>query len=87
MGLEGAVRLGYSKELAAETDEAARQALFETLVGRMYQAGKAISVAQVCEIDAVIDPKDTREWLVRGLNACLPKLGERPAGRRFVDVW
>ncbi|WP_293375646.1 carboxyl transferase domain-containing protein [Phenylobacterium sp. SCN 70-31] len=84
MGLEGAVRLGYRKELEAESDPAARQALFEKLVGRMYQAGKAISVAQVCEINAVIDPSETRDWLLRGLAATG---APRRAARNFIDVW
>ncbi|WP_308238315.1 carboxyl transferase domain-containing protein [Phenylobacterium sp. J367] len=87
MGLEGAVRLGYRKELEAEPDPAARQALFEKLVGRMYENGKALSVASVVEIDAVIDPAETRAWLVRGLKACpVPPHG---AGKKrpFVDVW
>ena len=61
-----------------------KQALFQKLVGRMYQTGKAISVAQVCEITAVIDPADTRDWLIRGLNATgAPKRGHRS----FIDVW
>jgi len=87
MGLEGAVRLGYRKELEAETDLAARQALFEKLVGRMYEAGKALSVASVLEIDAVIDPAETRSWIVRALKAC--PIPPSPAGKRrpFVDVW
>jgi acetyl/propionyl-CoA carboxylase alpha subunit/acetyl-CoA carboxylase carboxyltransferase component len=87
MGLEGAVRLGYRKELDAEPDAAARQALFEKLVGRMYEVGKALSVASVVEIDAVIDPAETRAWLVRGLKAC--PVPPRPAGKKrpFVDVW
>jgi len=87
MGLEGAVRLGYRKELDGEPDPAARQALFEKLVGRMYDAGKALSVASVVEIDAVIDPAETRAWLVRALKAC-PVAGPEGRKRRpFVDVW
>jgi len=87
MGLEGAVRLGYRKELEAEADPAARQALFEKLVGRMYETGKALSVASVVEIDAVIDPAETRAWLLRGLKAC-PVPPKRPGKKRpFVDTW
>ena len=86
MGLEGAVRLGYRKELEAETDPVAREALFQKLVGRMYQTGKAISVAQVGEIDAVIDPAETRDWLVRGMKSCPARTpGAKP--RSFIDVW
>jgi acetyl-CoA carboxylase carboxyltransferase component len=86
MGLEGAVRLGYRKELEAEVDPVARQALFDKLLGRMYQVGKATSVAEVLEINAVIDPADTRAWVLRGLSACPvpPVTGRR---RRMVDVW
>ena len=67
MGLEGAVRLGFKKELAAETDEAAREALFNQLVDSMYQRGKATEAAAHLEIDAVIDPADTRAVIVRAL--------------------
>ncbi len=87
MGLEGAVRLGYRKELEAEQDAAARQALFEKLVGKMYENGKALSVASVVEIDAVIDPTETRAWLVRGLKAC-PVPPKRPGKKRpHIDTW
>ncbi|MBW8812146.1 MAG: carbamoyl-phosphate synthase large subunit [Caulobacterales bacterium] len=87
MGLEGAVRLGYRKELDAQPDPEARQALFEKLVGRMYETGKALSVASVVEIDAVIDPAETRAFLLRGLKAC--PVPPRSAGKKrpFVDVW
>jgi acetyl-CoA carboxylase carboxyltransferase component len=82
MGLEGAVRLGYRRELAAAADDAARQALFEKLVGELYEKGKAINMASYLEIDAVIDPAETRAWITRGLKAAPPK-----AGRRFIDAW
>ena len=86
MGLEGAVRLGYRKELEAETDPEAQKALFDSLVARSYERGKAISVAQALEIDAVIDPVESREWIVRGLKSMAPRerTGER---RRFIDTW
>ncbi|MDC1513152.1 biotin carboxylase [Porticoccaceae bacterium] len=67
MGLEGAVRLGFKKELAAETDEAAREVLFNKLVDSMYQRGKATEAAAHLEIDAVIDPADTRAVIARAL--------------------
>ena len=63
MGLEGAVRLGYRRELDAAGDPEAREELFQELVERMYQVGKALSVASYFEIDDVIDPADTRRWL------------------------
>jgi len=69
MGLEGAVRLGFKKELEAQTDPAEREALFEKLVARMYEAGKATEAAAHLEIDAVIDPAETRAVIVSALSA------------------
>ena len=71
MGLEGAVRLGYSKELAAEPDEASRAALFEKLVAKLYEVGKATEAAAHLEIDAVIDPADTRSAIREALTGAL----------------
>jgi acetyl-CoA carboxylase carboxyltransferase component len=67
MGLEGAVKLGYKKELAAQPTETAREALYEELVAKQYAAGSAINMAQTLEIDAVIDPADTRRWISQAL--------------------
>ena len=63
MGLEGAVRLGYARELAAKPEGGARDALFDELVGRMYERGHALNVASHFEIDDVIDPAETRRWI------------------------
>ncbi len=65
MGLEGAVKLGFSKELSAVTDEEQRKALFNKLLAQQYERGQATEVASVLEIDAVIDPAGTREALSR----------------------
>ena len=69
MGLEGAVRLGYKKELAAAPDESAREALFQQLLASEVAKGSAISMAEHLEIDAVIDPALTRTWLISGLES------------------
>jgi acetyl-CoA carboxylase carboxyltransferase component len=83
MGLEGAVRLGYRKELAAAAEGAARDALFERLVGEQYAKGTAVNMAATLEIDAVIDPAQTRPWLARGLASA--KVG--PARSAGIDPW
>ncbi|CAA0101375.1 Methylmalonyl-CoA carboxyltransferase 12S subunit [Halioglobus japonicus] len=72
MGLEGAVRLGFKKELEAEEDPAAREQLFQQLVARMYEIGKASEAASYLELDAVIDPADTRAVVLRALRAAKP---------------
>jgi acetyl-CoA carboxylase carboxyltransferase component len=68
MGLEGAVRLGFRKELEAAGDAEARNALFETLLAAMYEKGKATESAAATEIDAVIDPAETRRVILRALD-------------------
>jgi len=65
MGLEGAVRLGFSKELAALADPAERQTLFDKLVAAAYEHGKALRSATTFELDDVIDPADSRAWITR----------------------
>jgi acetyl/propionyl-CoA carboxylase alpha subunit/acetyl-CoA carboxylase carboxyltransferase component len=84
MGLEGAVRLGHRKELAAIEDPAERTRAFEARVAELYEHGKAVNAAAALEIDAVIDPAASREWILSALDDC-PGV---PAGRRsFVDTW
>jgi acetyl/propionyl-CoA carboxylase alpha subunit/acetyl-CoA carboxylase carboxyltransferase component len=67
MGLEGAVRLGYRKELDAIADPGARRARYDELVAEQYTRGKALSTAAAFEVDDVIDPADTRAVLTRVL--------------------
>ena len=87
MGLEGAVRLGFAKELAAQPDAAAQKALFDKLVAKAYEQGKGLNMASYLEIDAVIDPAETRAWLLRGLNATPPAAPRQGKKRPFVDTW
>jgi acetyl-CoA carboxylase carboxyltransferase component len=79
MGLEGAVRLGYRKELAAAEDP---EALFGELVARAYERGKALSAATVYEIDDVIDPAATRHWIRTALRDA-----PRRERRIPLDTW
>lgn len=84
MGLEGAVRLGFRKELQAAPDGEAREALFRQLVAQQYANGEALNLAATLEIDAVIDPADTRAWLARGLASAIIRPADSP---RFIDTW
>lgn len=63
MGLEGAVRLGFRKQLEAITDLTERQATFDAMVQFAYANSKALNAATVFELDDVIDPADTRHWV------------------------
>ncbi|HVA39218.1 MAG TPA: carboxyl transferase domain-containing protein, partial [Candidatus Binataceae bacterium] len=72
MGLEGAAKLGYRKELEAVKEPAARKKLFEEMVARMYQQGKALNSASHFELDDVIDPVESRRWILTGLRSAPP---------------
>jgi acetyl-CoA carboxylase carboxyltransferase component len=88
MGLEGAVRLGYRKELEAVPDGPEREALYQKLVTHQYDKGSAINMATTLEIEAVIDPAQTRDWLVRGLqSAKIAPLNIPLNGYLPVDAW
>lgn len=84
MGLEGAVRLGFRAELEAITDEAEREAAFESMVALAYEHGGAINVAAHLEIDDVIDPAETRGRVIAAFSA---HRGSPTSPRRFVDPW
>jgi acetyl-CoA carboxylase carboxyltransferase component len=86
MGLEGAVRLGYRKELEACASDEERDVLFRDLVDRLYEVGKAVRFAEVFEIDDVIDPADTRRWISTLLDAAPEGRSDAP-GRPNVDTW
>ncbi len=83
MGIEGAVRLGFRKELDAAGDQ--RDALFQRLVDESMERGRAINMASHLEIDDVIDPAETRAWLARGLAAAAGT--PLPPRRGLLDTW
>jgi acetyl/propionyl-CoA carboxylase alpha subunit len=87
MGLEGAVKLGYRKELEAVEDPAARKALFEQMVAREYQHGKGINMASHLEIDEVIDPMESRHWILSALRSAPPPPPRTGKKRSCVDTW
>ena len=86
MGLEGAVRLGYRKELAAIDDEAERERTFQAMVDAAYEHGKALNSASHFEIDDGIDPADSRRWIATML-ASAPAPPREGKKRPAVDTW
>ena len=87
MGLEGAVKLGYRKELEAETDPYKRKELYEQLVAKMYESGKALSTATYFEIDDVIDPAESRRWIMAALRSSPPPAPRTEKKRPCIDTW
>lgn len=87
MGLEGYVRLGFRKEMEAIDDPAEREDYYKAKVAELYANGKAVSIASVLEIDEVIDPADTRHWIMSGLRS-VPKVEARTTKKRpCIEAW
>jgi acetyl-CoA carboxylase carboxyltransferase component len=84
MNLEGAVRLGLRRELAAVEDDDERQQMYESAVAAAYETGKALSAATYFEIDDVIDPAETRQ---RAIATLFASRAPAPTDRRLVDPW
>jgi acetyl/propionyl-CoA carboxylase alpha subunit len=87
MGLEGAVKLGYRNELAAIEDPALRKQKYEEMVDAMYERGKGLNTAALFEIDDVIDPADTRRWIMAGLRSAPPPAPRTGKKHSWIDAW
>ena len=83
MGLEGAVRLGFRRELEAVADPTERAELEAQLLAQMYERGRAVNAAAVVELDDVIDPVDTRQWITTALG----EVDHTDVPRGYVDTW
>lgn len=87
MGIEGQVKLGRQKELAAITDPDERISAYERWVSELYETGKALNTGSHFQVDDVIDPADTRRWVTRGLHSLGPKQTRRGKKRDWIDGW
>lgn len=85
MGPEGAVKLGFRRELDAIVDDAERDQAYRAHLEQYEKQGKAINAASVFEIDDVIDPSSTRSWILSVISTPRP---DRPSSvRRRIDTW
>jgi acetyl-CoA carboxylase carboxyltransferase component len=87
MGLEGAVKLGFRRELEAIEDPAERERVFAEMVEQSYRRGKALNTASHFEIDDVIDPADTRRWIMSALRSLPPTPARTGKKGPAVDTW
>jgi len=87
MGIEGQVKLGRRKELAAIADQAERIAAYEKWVAELYDIGKALNVGSFFQVDDVIDPAETRRWILAGLRSVPPRPVRQGKKRPWVDGW
>jgi acetyl-CoA carboxylase carboxyltransferase component len=85
MGPEGAVRLGFRRELEQIDDPEKRQQRYDELLEEYKNLGRATHAASVFEIDDVIDPADTRAWILHTFDT-YDWSTRGPSGRR-IDTW
>ncbi len=83
MNIDGAVKLSARRELMAIEDAEERKAAYERRVAQGYESARAVNSGA----RYVIDPADTRAFIVRGLKS-LPPVPPRTAKKRpYVDTW
>ena len=87
MNIEGSVKLGYRKELAAIADPDARRAEFDQRTRQAYDNAKAVNAVVGGGIDDVIDPADTRRWIINSLKRLPPVLPRTTKKYPYVDTW
>lgn len=89
MGLEGAVRLGFRRELEAIADPDERREAFESMVAAAYRHGEALNMAAHLEIDDVIDPAETRARVLHAFRSAPPPDPRGPSGKKrpCIDTW
>jgi acetyl-CoA carboxylase carboxyltransferase component len=87
MGLEGQVKLGFRNELANIEDPAERLRRYTELVERAYDRSKAIHQGVSFGVDDVIDPKDSRQWILNGLRSVRTGPRGHDKKRRNIDTW
>jgi len=87
MGLEGAVKLGFRRELEAVEDPEQRKETFDKMVEMAYTLGKGVNIATLFEIDDVIDPAQSRRHIVAALESAPPPAPRSGKKRPCVDTW
>jgi len=83
MNIDGAVKLSARRELAAIEDPEERIAAYDRRVAQGYETARAINSGA----RYVVDPADTRAWVVRGLKSLPPTAPRTGKKRPYVDTW
>ncbi|MEE8353367.1 MAG: carboxyl transferase domain-containing protein [Dehalococcoidales bacterium] len=87
MNIDGAVKLSSRRELAAIEDPEERKASYDSQVARLYEAARGVNAVVAYGIEDVIDPADTREWILRGLKSMPPTPPRTEKKRPYIDTW
>ncbi len=87
MNIEGMVKLGYRQELIDIENPDERKKFYDDMVAERYEKAKAIYAGTFFGIDDVIDPAESRRWIVAGMAAqppVEPRIGKKKA---YIDTW
>jgi acetyl/propionyl-CoA carboxylase alpha subunit/acetyl-CoA carboxylase carboxyltransferase component len=87
MNIEGAVKLGYRKELMEFEDPEERRAEFDRRTAIAYDNAKAVNAVAGGGIDDVIDPAETRRWIANGLKRLPPVPPRTEKKYPYIDPW
>ena len=87
MNIEGSIKLGFRDELMAIEDPEERLKVFNAKVAEAYEQAKAVNAAAGGGLDDVIDPAETRSWIVEGLKKVPPVPQRSEKKHAFVDTW
>ena len=89
LAASGAWHTRYMLILTRTVRESARQLgrAREEMVARAYEGGKAINQATTYRIDEVIDPAETRRWIMAALKSLPPPAPRTEKKLRWIDAW
>ncbi len=87
MGLEGQVKAGRKRELEAIADPEERETAFRGMVDKLFAKAQAVNAATTFSIDEVLDPAETREWLISGIRSLAPEALAKRERRSHIDTW
>ena len=87
MNIEGAVKLGFRPVFAAIEDPEARKAEFDRRVSDAYERARAVNAAAGGGLDDVIDPAETRRWIVNSMKRLPPPPPREGKKYAFIDTW
>lgn len=87
MNIEGAVKLGHRKEIAAHEDAGERKAEFDRRVEAAYETARAVNAGVGGGLDDVIDPAETRTWIANSLRRLPPVPPRTEKKYPYIDTW
>ncbi|HJP51729.1 MAG TPA: carboxyl transferase domain-containing protein, partial [Pseudomonadales bacterium] len=87
MNIESGVLLGSREILEKIEDVDERAAAYKKMVDAAYERSGALHSASVFGVDDVIDPAETRKWIVDGLKSVPQSEPLRRGRHSFLDPW